>query len=221
MLEPQGDSSINLWNVRRCTLARMDAIVQLLSKFPVWLLLILSSLSVITGDFFAKYWSTMPEELVEPEVRGIIETLQARPIPTVALTSFDHNNFSKFAKDPIQWRIDRLKKQGIQFSWPSLKHRAKWTDEISFQDGVIFAGDAPKGDALARFFQEAQWMPSVVVVIDDHRAKIESVQQVCASLGISSVGFLYRAAVFNNDPEPNEGAIRAQIERLGESTETP
>lgn len=41
----------------------MDAIVQFFSKFPVWILLVLSSASVITGDFFAKYWSTKEKTL--------------------------------------------------------------------------------------------------------------------------------------------------------------
>lgn len=35
----------------------MQALLVLLAKLPVWTLLLLSSVSVVTGDFFAKYWS--------------------------------------------------------------------------------------------------------------------------------------------------------------------
>src|SRR3989344_4468711 len=41
----------------------MDAVLQALSKVPVAMLLILSALSVIIGDFFAKYWSTKEKTL--------------------------------------------------------------------------------------------------------------------------------------------------------------
>lgn len=35
----------------------MKLYVDLATKLPVWLLLFLSASSVVTGDFFAKYWS--------------------------------------------------------------------------------------------------------------------------------------------------------------------
>lgn len=35
----------------------MNPLLAFLSRFPVWVLLMLSAAAVITGDYFAKYWS--------------------------------------------------------------------------------------------------------------------------------------------------------------------
>lgn len=154
--------------------------------------------------------------LVEPAVKEIIIELQQRKIPTVALTAKGTEKFGAI-EDPIEWRISRLRRKGINFSFENLNKRILWGDEAGYESGIIFSGKQPKGQALQYFLEKiAHYQPKHIIFVDDNPDYLNSVSKMCSNLGIKFTGFHYKAAVFDQDEELSLDVGRLQLKTLDE-----
>jgi hypothetical protein len=125
----------------------------------------------------------------------------------------------KFASidDPMSLRVDRLRQNGIIFSFENLYKRVLWSDNAGYDSGVIFSGRRSKGDALRYFLDNiAKYKPQRIVFVDDNVAWLKSVNSMCEQMGINFVGFHYKAAVFDKDEELCPEVAKFQLQMLYE-----
>lgn len=161
------------------------------------------------------------EELVDPKVAGMIKNLQKRKVPTIALTAYGVQAYGTI-KDPLLFRDAALRRHGVSFNWaPSLSPK-NWEDNMGFRNGIIGSGAVPKGQALIRFLDFAQFRPRTVVFVDDRKINVVNMQEQCLEAGMKIFyGFQYEAKIFASDPEPNACVIRSQIEAALENRPIP
>lgn len=142
--------------------------------------------------------------------------MQQRKVPTIALTAKGTEQFGDI-KDPIEWRISRLKKKSIIFSFANLNKRILWQGDAGYESGVIFSGKQSKGQALQYFLENiAYWKPKHIIFTDDNPDYLNSVREMCSKLGIKFTGFYYKAAVFDKDNELSPEVARFQFKTLYE-----
>jgi hypothetical protein len=154
--------------------------------------------------------------LVEPAIKEIIVELQQKNIATIALTAKATEKFGDI-QDPMEWRISRLKQQGIVFTFKNLDKRILWCDEAGFEAGIIFSGNQSKGQALQYFLENvACYKPKHIIFVDDNPEYLNSVQEMCSRLKIKFTGFHYKAAVFDQDEELSIEVARLQLKTLDE-----
>lgn len=155
-------------------------------------------------------------ELVEQRIKEIIDGLNEKGIRTIALTAMKIRTLS-LVGDTLEWRVNQLKSLGLQFPWPHTSSRLDWTAErAGHLGGVFFSGDIPKGKALIKFLEHFKWRPNKVIFVDDREKNIESVQAACLEAGIPYNGFLYKAAIFDQDPVFDPKIYRLRLETLFE-----
>ena len=151
-------------------------------------------------------------ELVEPEVKQIIDDLKCRKVPVIALTAIGSQAFG-VVQDPMSLREKHLKELGISFE--SKCGRQTWADDSGYSAGIVFSGSQPKGKALGHYLEKiANFKPSKVIMLDDKRSYLESVEEYCTEQGIEFIGFHYVAEVFDNDPEVDVESAKLEIQAL-------
>jgi hypothetical protein len=67
--------------------------------------------------------------------------------------------------------------------------------DILFYQGIMFTNAQEKGPSLALFFEEYQFEPKVLVMVDDLLYQLESVEKMCKKKGIKFVGYHYHSPV--------------------------
>ncbi len=153
-------------------------------------------------------------ELVDSDIVPAIKGLQAKKVPTIALTAVRTNSFAEM-RDPVGWRIDMLRGFGVNFAWPSPLLQQQWEGNIGYRDGVVASGEKAKGTVFLRFLEHAKWNPQKVVFIDDKIKNIENMRDECARAGIKNFyGFQFEAKAFKNDPKPDECMLKFQLEAV-------
>lgn len=61
----------------------------------------------------------------------------------------------------------------------------------NFYNGIVSVGKTPKGNALLSFANLADYKPSKIVLIDDLKENIKSVEDAAKKLGVPYVGIIY------------------------------
>lgn len=142
---------------------------------------------------------TVPNYLVNEKMPLIVEDLYDKGIKSVVLTAFTTKPVSNI-EDPLQWRIDTLKKFGYNFEkfWknlPGCAFSALGRDSHPmYRSGVICCGDVPKSDCLSAFINHANIHPKKILFIDDNRKNIDDVASFAKEEKIDFVGIEYHEA---------------------------
>ena len=164
----------------------------------------------------ALYMLKAKGELVEPDIKTIISSLQQKGVPTIALTAKGTEKFGSIV-DPMEWRLSQLEEKGITFIYPPHSKRVLWQKEAGFEKGVVFSGKQSKGEALGYFLKNVvKWKPKKIIFVDDNADYLKSVSYMCEENSIEFIGFQYLAEVFNQDKEINPEIAKIQIKILDE-----
>jgi hypothetical protein len=139
--------------------------------------------------------------LVDEHVVKLIRELQKNHVKVIALTRFLVGQFD-IVPAIEEWRIEQLQSKGIDFSTsfpdqePISFNQFRYENKSPvFKKGFLFTAlAATKGQLLKAFFDKIGWTPKIVVMVDDKRENLESVQSELKKLGIPFIGFDYRAA---------------------------
>ena len=164
----------------------------------------------------ALYMLKAKGELVEPDIKTIISSLQQKGVPTIALTAKGTEKFGSIV-DPMEWRLSQLEEKGITFIYPPHNKRVLWQKEAGFEKGIVFSGKQSKGEALDYFLKNVvKWKPKKIIFVDDNTDYLKSVSYMCEENSIEFIGFQYLAEVFNQDKEINPEIAKTQIKILDE-----
>lgn len=137
--------------------------------------------------------------LVDNAMPSLINSLQARGIKTIALTSGYTGNFGKIKKRE-DLRIKTLKKLGIDFSssFPDknltlLEEKdSSATEPVSiFKKGILFASRHDKGHILKLFLDQISYSPTKIVHIDNSKSRVDEVENYANSAGIEYLGIIF------------------------------
>jgi hypothetical protein len=136
--------------------------------------------------------------LIDERTPKLIQQLAQKEVPTIALTS---NITGPFGIIPSmeKWRIDGLKRLGIDFSQSAPCHAPLVFDKLAsyrgnyslYLNGVIFANGmvVSKGDVFLAFLKKSQFTPNKVVFIDDREENLKSLESALQTMN-KSVEFL-------------------------------
>jgi hypothetical protein len=158
--------------------------------------------------------------LVEEETPVLIQNLQKKKVPVIALTSCSTGRLGPIEKMEL-WRAEHLKSLQIDFSssFPAISSQS--FEELSigtkrppiYERGILFSHGYKKGDVLAAFLKKNRIKPSKVIFIDDLVENLASVESSLETLGIPSKTVHYLGAK-RFYKELNEEIILYQFKHL-------
>lgn len=158
-------------------------------------------------------------QLMDIELPVIIQKLQNRSIPTIALTQIKSGCFGVIPSIE-DWRSHQLKEFNIDFSQDSsLYGPLSFTlegSQPSFKHGILFTDKSSKGEVLALWLEAVKWKPTLIVFIDDYLPNLQSVEALAFELRIPFIGFHYLEKELT-PWELDEKLISYQIRYLAEN----
>lgn len=143
--------------------------------------------------------------LIDANVPQILEQITARGIPAMALTANLTGHLGSIEKME-HWRVESLKKLGIDFSLSAPCKLPIVFDNLSsyrgnystYLDGVLFVNGSTvsKGDAFLSFLEKSGFSPSKVIFVDDREDNLKSLEAAIQRLNCSIEyhGFHYLGA---------------------------
>lgn len=193
-----------LFDVDETLFTAVDMLPRFLGELPWWF-----KIGVVLGypqcwqkDFFTDAITIMLRDakrvLVEPEIPNIIQSLQKRDVPVLALTSMESGGFGNIASMPV-WRANMLHDFGITMSqvYPDTIFTAlpmyRNNHPVLYQ-GIMCCNQQPKGVVLEAFLQHCKLKPKRIVFFDDNIHSVQSVAECCKKHNIAFEGFEYRGA---------------------------
>ncbi|MDR2769522.1 MAG: DUF2608 domain-containing protein [Puniceicoccales bacterium] len=182
-------------------------------------------------------WRSLPFTLMDPGVSETIRDLQARNICNMALTFLIVCSLE--GKDFVQWRIDQLKKLGIDFSLAFGGYaevhleeilqedglevsKEKWMYAPTYKNGVLLTHNFNKGRCLGNLLRRLNFVPERIFFVDDLEENVLSVGQLCRELGIDFMGIHYTG--FENLPRADtwsEKIVRDKWEAFSRTDRWP
>jgi hypothetical protein len=131
-----------------------------------------------------------PQRVVEKETLHFIQALQEKGVAVIALTSSLAGQIKGYQETMIERRQKQLKDMGFDFSHSfnpiselvTFSHFKKYAGAYPmYFKGILSTngeGEASKGDVLVAFLrmQELSYTPQVVVLIDDKKKHLETVE---------------------------------------------
>jgi hypothetical protein len=161
------------------------------------------------------------KELVEPIIPELIRRLQARKIPTVALTGCPAGSFGTVPCGRTL-RYSSLRRFGIDFSLSFPQEQMIFTalkayngDYPMFYKGILLANwKNKKGPLLGAFLDRIGWRPKKVILFDDLSNHLESVLEEMNRRDIPFRGYWYLGAQQHQFPAFNRKIAEVQLEHL-------
>lgn len=136
------------------------------------------------------------KKLTSPEILALINKIQEKNIPVIALTLIDTG--TQETKEEIEAdRINDLLKFNINFNKSfninllNLTNPNQPDSKPVFKKGILFADKTPKGETLKLFLEKLNFKPKKIVFIDDYIEYINSVANAAQELNIDFVGIHY------------------------------
>lgn len=174
-----------------------------------------------------------PSILIDRHLPGLFQEMARNKVTAMALTSNLTGSF-KGIPNMEAWRVETLKKLGINFSAMAPHHGPVVLDDLptyrghysAYMDGILFVnGNAiSKGDALLAFFKKIHQQPERVIFIDDRQENIQSVDDALKTLSkpVQYEGIHYTGAALYPSAEVTERVFESQWEKLAsEAKELP
>lgn len=143
--------------------------------------------------------------LIDERTPQYLEQIIQRGIPTIALTANLTGKLGTISKME-QWRVDGLRRLGIDFSRTSPCKSSLVFDNLAsyrgnystYIDGVLFVNGTTvsKGDAFLSFLEKSGFLPNKVIFVDDREDNLKSLESAIQKLdpSIEYQGFHYLGA---------------------------
>ncbi|MBI2810112.1 MAG: DUF2608 domain-containing protein [Candidatus Melainabacteria bacterium] len=123
--------------------------------------------------------------LIDPQLKTLLESLNKNKVAKMALTGNFTGKFRDI-ENMEQWKINSLKKLGIDFSQGEPHSDAIVFDELPsyrgnscvYTGGILFVNGSicTKGEALVAFLKRTGQSPKKVIFIDDREEHVKSVE---------------------------------------------
>lgn len=156
---------------------------------------------------------------VDPNMRGLIKSLEQQNIPAIALTGWWTGKYGKIAKME-NLRFDTLKDGDISFINTSPFKEDATFPEFKSENGipmliseVILTSLADKGLVLKAALEKFNLHFKRIIFIDDNLKYLKSVEKVCCEMNIDFQGIHYGAAKIAPLPvlDKEKEALRYEI----------
>lgn len=141
--------------------------------------------------FFTFIAASHESVLIDPEISDLLQSLQERGVPAIALTA---NITGEFISIPnmANWRIEDLKNLGIDFSKTAPSSSSIVFDQFKsyrsgypiYKQGIQFTNGSKitKGEAFLALLEKTGYAPKKIVFIDDVEANLISLEKAVVSL---------------------------------------
>jgi len=150
----------------------------------------------------------VPHRAVEANTPKLIQSLQEKGYPVMALTSRGRAEWYSTQIEGVDILTEKLlQKIGIDFTKSKLPNALSHLEETDYAPyyhaGILYACHHEKGEILTNIFKDVGYLPGKVVFVDDKRDSLENVDAAMTQLGIPFVGFWYtRTAQDHRDFSP-------------------
>jgi len=153
-------------------------------------------------------------QCLEPCTKHVVEALQKKGIPVMVLTTREYDFANVSVQQLCSLELDFSKTAPVK-GFVKL-HKIPI---VQYEDGILFADNHHKGEALLHFLQQHSLQPKRVIFIDDKHTRVEE-PNVLESIGIEYLGLRYTAAdkyVREFDPKVTEEQFQSFIkqEKIG------
>jgi hypothetical protein len=143
-------------------------------------------------------WLNLKFQILDPAGPKFIDALYEKSIPTIGFTSFAMDKAGIVESIP-EWRSRHLKELGLNFKGEKevVFPVQKGFVPPSFEKGVLYCGDFykkdkdNKGKIVSIYLDWLDWTPEQIVLVDDGKKHLESVEKELDKRGIPFLGFLY------------------------------
>jgi hypothetical protein len=143
-------------------------------------------------------WMSAKFQIMDPSAPTLIDRLYENRVPTIGFTAFAMDQ-SGIVESIPEWRSQHLKELGIHFRIEKeiVFPVQKGFVPPSFEKGVLYCGDFYKKDkdnkrkTVALYLDWLDWIPKLVVLIDDGKKQLESVEEELGERNIPFIGFHY------------------------------
>ena len=174
-------------------------------------------------NFWSIIFMNRKIKFVDNKIPGILDDIEKRKIPTIALTKCFTHNYGKI-DNAHDWRISELKSLNVDFSkFSPLKGTYRILDIIPvngrpssipmLKSGVIFTARADKGMILEKIFKKYNYYPKKILFIDDKYKNLASIEKLSKKYNIKFDGIIITKAYNLPRPklEPQNEERRFQI----------
>ena len=130
-------------------------------------------------------------EPVDPRTSSVIEEIQRRKIPIIALTAR--------SPDELDYTFEELESVMIDFSKQKVASNCylhfETNSKAMFLNGVLFATlFNTKASVLLSFLEKYQMTPDRIIFVDDKRHHVEDIEKACLARGIECIGIRFGGA---------------------------
>lgn len=148
--------------------------------------------------------TTIPKVPVELAAPAMINALQSNKIPVLGITQKSPS--TSYAQNFGEVTYKHLLCIGIDLEKTLSFYKVNETNDSThdFAYGMIFTHKQPEGPAVISFLKRVPQQPATIIMIDNSRKSLESVESSLTSTGIHFVGLRYGkcdSRIENFDPE--------------------
>jgi hypothetical protein len=163
--------------------------------------------------------------LVDPKIKEVIHDLQQRHIKVICLSRAPIGQFGEIPNIEDQ-RIIEVGRFNLDFSVAAPDRTHFVLSELShldspspvYKNGIICVGDYEKGETLRALLHHLQWKPKKIVLVDDLKENITSVQKAAKEKKINFVGLELRT-VLDEQGNADKKLMELQAHHLMEHEE--
>lgn len=157
--------------------------------------------------------------LVDPDILNIFAELNAKQIPTMALSSIYTGKFGNI-ESIDDWRIKQLYELGFDFRVLTPIKIDLYAHELeenygvpTLKSGVMLTAQVDKAKMLEYVLRHSNYHPKEIIFVDDQLCNLESLERLSAKMNIKFYGFHYTAVSQMPLPVINERTeqLRFQI----------
>jgi phosphoserine phosphatase len=162
-------------------------------------------------------WLQGKSRLVEAEILSVIQDLQKRKVPSIALTALGSGKFGRI-ENMGKYRIEQLDRLGIHFRPIIPQTEMLFTELVEengsypqYREGILFTNwfKNNKGVVLLSFLKKSNLNPRKIIFFDDVAANLDTVRVASKGLNIEFVGIQYSASSLSNDHlDPNRAELQ-------------
>jgi hypothetical protein len=143
-------------------------------------------------------WMNAKFQILDPIGPALLDMLYENGMSTIGVTSFAMDQAGIVESIP-EWLSQHLKQLGLNFKMEKeiIFPIQKGFVPPSFEKGILYCGDFykkdrdNKGKILSLYLDWLDWMPDQIVLVDDRKHHLESVEKELNRRGISFLGFHY------------------------------
>lgn len=155
--------------------------------------------------FFSLMTTTSDSVLVDPTTPQIINEIMKKGASTMAFTANLTGELGTI-KNMQEWRVDCLKKLGVDFSKSAPYNTSLIFDDLpsyrnyysTYSDGILFVNGTSisKGDIFLSFLNKTKISPNKIIFIDDREENVKSMDSSLQKLGrqVEYLGICYQGA---------------------------